>query len=146
MCIIVDNDVAGKVFLYPDDKDFGSVHKRLFLPTKSPLRLVHGGQLTREYSGSSKIMSRLLALERAGRARQESEEELNRAERKVKATGLCVSNDFHILGLARVSGVRILLSHDTDLHTDFKNLAVLSPKGKVYQNASHSHVLPRQCV
>ena len=69
-------------------------------------------------------------------------EVVNAEESLVVSTGLCVSDDPHIIALARVSGARTLCSNDNNLHTDFKNQRLLShPRGGVYQNANHGHLL-----
>jgi hypothetical protein len=55
----------------------------------------------------------------------------------------CKSNDSHIVALARISKCRLLFSQDKPLHSDFTNLKLVpSPKGKVYQNRKHEHLLP----
>ena len=48
------------------------------------------------------------------------------------------SNDSHIIALALVAKVRLLVTGDKDLHEDFKNII---PKGKIYQNKKHKHLL-----
>ena len=59
---------------------------------------------------------------------------------------LCVSNDVHILALARAAGVRLLISLDRDLHRDFTNPQILrNPRGKVYQNRQHAKLLNKPC-
>lgn len=52
------------------------------------------------------------------------------------------SDDPHIIALARVSGAKLLISYDTNLHEDFKNSKLVG--GRVYQNRSHSHLLTKQ--
>lgn len=47
------------------------------------------------------------------------------------------SNDPHIVAPAIAGNVSVLVSNDKDLHEDFKQVA----RGKVYQKASHSHLL-----
>ena len=51
------------------------------------------------------------------------------------------SNDAHIIALAIVAKVRVLVSGDRDLCTDFKNPNLVG--GKVYQNKTHAHLLSR---
>lgn len=47
------------------------------------------------------------------------------------------SDDPHIVALAIAGNVSVLVSNDKDLHEDFKQVA----RGKVYQNATHRHLL-----
>ena len=49
------------------------------------------------------------------------------------------SNDAHIIALAIVADVKVLISNDRDLCTDFKNPNLVG--GKVYQNRAHAHLL-----
>ena len=56
---------------------------------------------------------------------------VNEAETDLKADGSCVSDDEHIIALAKVSGARLLYSKDGDLHSDFTNPRLLS-RGRVY--------------
>lgn len=60
---------------------------------------------------------------------------------KLKQSGLCKSDDAHILALARISRARILYSYDRALHRDFKNRALIHPKGQIYQTAAHVSLL-----
>ena len=50
------------------------------------------------------------------------------------------SDDPHIIALARVANVKMLISHDRDLHDDFTNRKLIQG-GKIYQNKSHRHLL-----
>jgi predicted nucleic acid-binding protein len=52
------------------------------------------------------------------------------------------SNDAEILALAHASICRLLFTADKPLMNDFTSLEILpSPKGKVFQNKSHAHLL-----
>ena len=54
-------------------------------------------------------------------------------ETRLEKKGLCISDDPHVIALARISGARLLCSNDKDLQQDFgtKNL-IDRPRGKVY--------------
>ncbi|MHC9542045.1 MAG: hypothetical protein AB9903_21260 [Vulcanimicrobiota bacterium] len=96
-----------------------------------------------ELSRIGKARRYLKALDQAGKARHIPEnsvaiEQQNIIERRLPF----VSNDLHIIALARISGARILCSHDQALHSDFTDKSLLSkPRGRVYQNAEHRHLL-----
>jgi hypothetical protein len=144
MCVIVDVNVAPRVLLRTDDHDFAPVSARIIGRSREPLILVYGGGLLEEYRHSRAILRLLAILDRNGRAKQHSTLEIQAAEKELRDHGDCVSNDLHILALARISGTRLLVSLDQDLHQDFKSAKVLSkPRGKVYQNRSHLPVLQR---
>ena len=52
----------------------------------------------------------------------------------VTSCGHCVSDDQHIVALARIGKARLLCSNDDALTTDFRNPVLISkPRGKVYK-------------
>lgn len=85
---------------------------------------------------------------RSGRARRYPDEEVDAEEALVQNTGLCVSDDPHVIALARVSGARVLFSEDRDLWNDFRNPRLVPPRGgKIYRKAQHTPLLrdARRC-
>lgn len=145
MCMIIDVNVAIKVFS-PNDPDFSEIHESLFTAKMPNSHIVFGGHLGVEYGRSPKIRRLVLGLARAGKAKRVDDEAVNKVATEVANTGLCRSDDPHIIALARVSKVRLLCSHDRDLHTDFTNQHLLSnPRGKVYQTRRHGNLLRRFC-
>ena len=139
MCIIVDANLASAVFSSPTPADFVPVVKWLF---GSRGKLVVGGKLEEELSKVGAAGTALVELKRAGRLRQ-----VPITDTVLPATGLLLkSNDQHVIMLALAAGSRLLVSLDKPLHADFTNPKLLSPRGKVYQNASHSALLrPDTC-
>src|SRR5438552_10233483 len=117
MCLIVDTNVAHKILLQIDDPDFKDVHARLFAVKQPAAALVYGGRLAREYAGNDRIRRVVLALERNGAAIRVSDNLVEGETAWAVASGLCRSNDPHIIGLARAANVRLLCSHDQELHT-----------------------------
>jgi predicted nucleic acid-binding protein len=140
MSLIVDNNVAVEFFC-------GST------PDLQPLKqavldaiccLYYGGQLQREYFRSEKVRRMVKQFDQAGRAKKVSDTAVDKKTDEVKPK--CVSDDPHVIALALVSGARLLCSRDQDLHTDFKNPELInSPRGHVYQNASHEHLIRLCC-
>lgn len=145
MCIIVDTDVAHRVLVKEDDPAFRDVHGRLFGQTRHYLRLAIGGQLKAEYLVNGNLRRALKTLEQAGRAPVLDETQVHAETQSVIKLGLCTSNDPHIIAIARLTGARVLCSNDTNLRTDFRNTGLLRPKGRIYQNSSHNHLLARTC-
>ncbi|MCI0490774.1 MAG: hypothetical protein L0229_29625 [Blastocatellia bacterium] len=146
MCLIVDVNVAHRVLLVSDDPDFKDVHICLFTNSNPKGSLVYGGKLTDEYSRNHEIIRTLVKLDQAGRARKADDDLVNEEMERIIQSGLCESNDEHIIALARVGRVRLLCSHDKDLHADFTNKALLDkPRGKVYQKPRHKNLLSRFC-
>ena len=146
MCIIVDINVAHRVFRR-DDPDFGPVHEALFgSSARVSAKLVYGGRLRREYLKSDSIRRVLIQLDRAGRSIAVPDDPVDEEENRLIQTQCCTSDDQHIIALARTFGPRLLCSHDRDLHLDFTNPRLVnSPRGKVYQTRTHTRLLRQQC-
>ena len=144
MCLIVDASLASLVF--GDHPDFVPVRDWLL---QHGGRLVIGGRLVDELSRVEKARRFVVQLQRAGLARQLPREDVTRVEAEVAATGLCESNDSHVVALARVSGARTLCTDDKALQRDFRNPRLIaSPRGSVYQRPAHTKLLrhtPSSC-
>jgi hypothetical protein len=139
VCVIIDADVASLVFRYPPDLDFAPVFNWLTDPLRNGC-LAYGGRLTGQLRQIGVVRRWLVQLDRAGRAHKSSDEEVTDEEQSV--TPLCKSDDPHIIALARISGARTLCSRDGGLHQDFTNGdLVATPRGAVYQNPTHTHLL-----
>lgn len=146
MCLIVDTNVAHRVFLARDDDDFRHVFACLFEGRMPRVSIVYGGKLLQEYMKSAPIRRALTILDRAGSARKISDALVESETQTVVGLRLCQSDDEHIIGLALASNVRLLCSNDRDLHSDFTNRRLLNrPRGSVYQKARHRHLLDRFC-
>ncbi|MBN1294290.1 MAG: hypothetical protein JXB48_20815, partial [Candidatus Latescibacteria bacterium] len=122
-----------------------------FRPIKDALnakrnKMVYGGKLLDEYVRNEKIRRVLIVLDRTGSTRKIREDLIAIEINTLGREEVCISNDLHILALARVSGARLLCSFDTDLHQDFTNSRIIKkPKGKIYQNRSHLKILNENC-
>jgi len=147
MCVIVDADVSVRVLLEVDDPDYGLMRRALFGDAIPRARIVYGGKLlTVEYKRSARILGAIAALDRAGRARRVPDELVNEIEAIVCAEGACVSQDTHVVALARASRARLLCTMDGALSTDFTNPAVVNaPRGKVYTRHAHLQLLSECC-
>lgn len=94
-----------------------------------------------EYAKLKEFIKLLAVLDRAGRLRRYDNKTVDDLQHGLEEDGNLQSDDPHIIALAVVSGCRLLFSHDQALHADFTNPHILQPKGSVYQNASHAHLL-----
>lgn len=142
MCLIVDANVAAQTFASVPAPDFRPVWDAL---TCRQATAVFGGKLAKEYYELKKHLRIIRELERSGRLRRISDEKVNQVTNELVHSAACVSDDEHIIALAQVSGVRLLCSHDQDLHADFTNPKLLRPPGRVYQNPRHAHLIRRYC-
>jgi hypothetical protein len=146
MCrLIVDVNVATRVLVASNDPQFDSLHRSLFGTRRPNPVLVYGGHLTVEYRRNNTLTRILRELDRAGRAEAASDIDVDAEAGRLRDGGTLNSDDPHILALARVSGARLLCSEDKALRGDFKNKAILDPRGKLYSKASHRRVLTHNC-
>lgn len=142
MCLIVDANVAAQTFAPEPASDFLPVWNAL---TRRQATAVFGGKLAREYYALKRHLRIIRELERSGRLRRIADATVNQVTNQLVQSAACGSDDEHIVALAQVSGVRLLCSHDHDLHMDFTNPKLLRPPGRVYQNSSHTHLIRRYC-
>ena len=141
VCLIIDTNLAFYIFTSEPEGDFRPVFDWLHAPDKNGC-VVYGGKLFKELSGRATSRRYLLELVRAGRARPISEDSVQSEEEELSRSGICQSNDPHVIALARTRGARTLCSHDQKLHQDFRNPRLISkPRGRVYQNATHVSLL-----
>lgn len=143
MCAIVDANLASDFFGDPVDEDLRPLWDWI---VEGHGVLVVGGQLIEELEELGDARRVLRNWERAGRARtaphDEVEDETRRLKRANRRAKLYRSNDPHVIALARVSKARLLCSRDKRLHADFGNKDLIDgPRGVVYQNSSHAHLL-----
>ena len=136
VCAIIDANVASEVV----DSSLGADAEALVdWVERGAGRIAYGGKNTEELFRNQRVRRWLLALARAGRARAFESAAIS-AETKIVDVD-CVSNDAHIIALARVSGARILFSRDQNLHRDFRDPALVgTPRGGVYQGVEHAHL------
>lgn len=104
------------------------------------LKIVAGHQLKEELLKTAfRRLYKQLVL--AGRLIEADNDEVDK-EYKKNLLDCCVSNDRHVIALARVSGARLLFSADEPLHADFKNKTIIdNPRGKIYSSAKHEKIL-----
>ena len=139
MCAIVDANMASRFFSAPPDPELLPLWKWI---ADGKGVLVVGGRLLDELRELRGAADAIQAWAQAGRAAFVASADVEAETAKVEGSGLCISNDQHVIALARVSGTRLLCSEDQALHADFGNPALISnPRGAVYQNAGHAGLL-----
>ncbi len=144
MCLIVDASAAGEFLARPNPL------RNWLLGAVGNPRLVAAGPLKQELGRLENVRRFLVELERAGRLRSADADQLRREDERLRADGVCGSNDSHVLALAIVSGARTLATFDNALADDFRNPGIVSrPRGRIYRDpANHSHLLrhtPASC-
>ncbi len=106
--------------------------------------MIGGAKQKAEYQRLAAVWRFIRVLDQAGRTQFLADASVDAEEALVKTTLALESDDPHIIAIARVSGARLLCSRDQALHADFCNPGILNrPRGKVYQNSSHAHLLTR---
>lgn len=139
MCLIVDANAAPNAFAQPCTPDYAPVIGWLTGPKGM---LVYGGHLSVELNRISCAADFIAQLVRAGRARPLDDDTVKNETQALRDRRVCVSDDEHVVALARLSGARVLCTADQALMSDFKNVALVpTPKGRVYQNATHKKIL-----
>lgn len=120
--MILDADVVGKVF--GSTPDSVALEFRKWMEDRR-CRIVVGGRLETELGRHRKFLDWARRALLDGRLRRVSEAELNAATDASRGRAAILSNDAHVIALARASGARILYSRDQDLRNDFKNRRLL---------------------
>jgi predicted nucleic acid-binding protein len=146
MCIIIDTNVAHK-FGQPPHPDVVPVVAWL-LNRKHLNQAVIGGRLREELHSAGEAIRRFLVqLARPGRLVDIADADVDVEETAVvelfEQEEVEGADDPHILALARLSGARLLISHDASsrLHELFKDRRFVAPPGKIYQKLSHRKLL-----
>jgi len=148
LCVIIDADIDNLVFCEIPHHDFLPVFNWLRNPLGNG-SMVYGGKNAEELFRREQTRGFIKTLSQAGRAFLFTDEEIATEEANVVNSGLCHSNDTHVIALAKASGARTLCSHDQLLHRDFGDPAILNnPRGSIYQSARHRHLLrhTRSCT
>lgn len=133
MCVILDANSYSD-FLAPDNTTMRPL--RDWLRTHGKLVYAPTRRMKAELDSHGLMRKRFVEYSQAGRVKEVAEEEV--VAKEAELTDLS-SDDGHIVALALVAGVDVLVSHDRNLHDDFKRIV----KGRVYQNAKHKHLLRR---
>ena len=101
--------------------------------------VVIGGQLLREL-----MCTRLCGLVnewiKSGRAKRVANRDVENEQAIVEQQQL-LSDDPHIIALARVSNTRLIYTNDANLIFDFKSKILISPKGKVIKSTTNDVIV-----
>ncbi len=96
------------------------------------IRLMIGGRL-REELDQTPLRDWLRESILSGTAEECDDTEVERVAKEIEESGECVSDDVHIIALARVSKARLLYTNDRNLQADFRNKRLIDkPRGRIY--------------
>ncbi len=133
MCVILD---ANSYSDFLDMEHAGMRPLRDWLMTRGKLAYAPTEKMRGELENHGPMKKRFMEYSQAGRIKEVDRDEVIAKENVLM--GLA-SDDGHIVALALVAGVNVLVSHDKNLHEDFKRIV----NGRVYQNEKHKHLLRR---
>jgi predicted nucleic acid-binding protein len=140
MCLILDTNRFSDALKTPPDPRYLPLLN--WLLSEEGMLVVGGTKYRAEIGAHSGAIRFFAARQRAGQAHLTSDKIVDEEEAALTAAGSFRSDDPHIIALARKSGARTVCTEDTDLMSDVKDSRLLKgPKGRVYRNASHSHLL-----
>ena len=132
MCLILDTNMYGP-FLSHDNEDMLPV--RDWIERKNGKIAYSGmGKMKIELEKSPNVRSRFEQYSRAGKLKTFPIEVVEQQRERLPSLR---SDDPDIIALAQVSGVKLLVSNDENLHADFKAIA----RGKIYQTSAHKRLL-----
>ena len=138
MCMIVDNDRMDVFLTQRDHNDIKPIYQ--WLEKSGNIVYSTGTTFATELSRKAKIGLQELKL--SGRAQEVSDSGVKKEIAKLSEKNVAMSNDLHILALARVSGARLLHTGDLRLMQDFKNRDIIKgPRGKVYSGQQNTSLL-----
>ena len=136
MCLILDTNKYGD-FLNQNNPDMEPVRK--WLEKGGKIAYAPTQTMKSELNKHEGMRDQFKAYRAKNRVKLISEDEVQKAMEKLQASDL-QSDDPHIIALAQVSGVKLLVSGDTNLHKDFSNRNLIK-KGSIYQTKEHQHLL-----
>ena len=146
MCLIIDINIAHKVFLVEDDPEFGDIHRIFFETGFSQVKMVYSQQLLDEYKKNRDVLRLVTVFDRQGRTREVSSELVAADMEVLSQSKLCHTNDLHILAIARVGGVRLVVTNDAALARDFSSKSIIdNPGGNAYDHPRHNDLLRIHC-
>lgn len=126
MAVIIDNNRRSD-FSDPKSGHAGSIVDAV---SRRQAKIAVCRDLLAELTGARNMRELLAEWGRLGRLLRADEGAYAR-ERAAAPLHACKSDDPHILALARSTNARLLYTEDLALIEDFKNVAIVAPKGKV---------------
>lgn len=134
MCLILDTNMYG-LFLISDNEDMKPV--RDWIDNKTgKIAYSPTDKMKDELDRYPKMQNRFDQYRQAGKLKAFPREDVEREKNRLPPLQ---SDDPDIIALAQVSGVRLLVSGDQNLHADFKQIV----GGSIYQTQQHTHLLKR---
>jgi predicted nucleic acid-binding protein len=142
MCLILDANRFGDALSSPPKPNYVPIVDWLTKHDSDGVVVFGGTKFLQEIARNDRARRWFVTLERSGRARPVDKTTVDAEERQVRRSNLCISDDEHLIALARVSGARVFCTEDADLFRDVRNARLLSnPRGRVYRRQAHIALL-----
>ena len=136
MCIVMDANMFG-AFRDPTDENMEPVWNWL---QKKNGKIAYSNTKKFEEEWERGGMTGLIKLLRqSGQLKEIPPQEVEAKENELNRIDMIRSDDPHIIALALIANVKVLVSSDRTLHTDFKDPNLVG--GSVYQTKGHSRLL-----
>ncbi len=113
MCAIVDANVVKGLL----KQESGPAALFLKQVESRKITIVIGGYKLREEYQKASCSDWLAEAIRAGLVRSEEDQRVDDLAQRLAFDGRTISDDYHIIALAQISGARLLYSYDKKLHT-----------------------------
>lgn len=138
MCTIVDANAAHQVF--GENRPSAGVEFFNWISSGTG-SLVIGGKLREELNQMSSFKEWQKEAILSGRVILAEDNIVLAEAMNLSDSGLCQSDDEHVIALARLSGARLLFSNDYKLQRDFKDKKLIDePRGSVYSTLKNRNV------
>ena len=140
-CAILDANCLGEVF-GREESEAGREFRRWV--SEGNGRLVSGGKLHRELRGSTAFKKWAEYAVRSPQLRVYRDRVLDPDVAELEHRADILSNDRHVLSLARVSGARLLYTRDKALRREFADPSIVSrPVGQLYNQGDKDRLTDR---
>lgn len=138
MCAIVDANAAHQVF--GENRPSAGVEFFNWISSGTG-SLVIGGKLREELNQMSSFKEWQKEAILSGRVILAEDNIVLAEAMNLSDSGLCQSDDEHVIALARLSGARLLFSNDYKLQRDFKDKKLIDePRGSIYSTLQNRNV------
>jgi predicted nucleic acid-binding protein len=142
MCLILDANRFGEALSTPPNQHYLPIIDWLTASDSTGMVIFGGTKFLQEIARSERARRWFIELQRVGRAKSIDRAVVDAEERALRTRGLCVSDDEHLVALARKSGTRVFCTEDAALFKDVRNPKLLSkPRGRVYRTKRHVALL-----
>jgi hypothetical protein len=142
VCLILDTNRFGDTFSDSPRPAYVPLLRWLTDPDGDGSAVLGGTKYRAEVGKVDRARRFFVERVRAGRAHSVDDAAVDAEEARLHAANACLSDDEHVVALARISGARVVCTEDQDLWKDVGDKGLLDrPRGRVYRTEEHLHLL-----